>query len=287
MTATTTMAARVCPITDQPIGPDRYAAPAAAGRLRATLVGLPDLMAELETTITRQLRMSGNGAVTDDRLPFNAEASERAWVLRQTLLVWADELARQRREVCPRCDGEPGDEDPALCEGCEGRGTVGVATPDTWPKVRDAFTAWADWMTTTEAGAQAIDEILDAHHHALRAIDRPADRTYAGPCPTCHGDIYGVPGNAWVRCTTCGTELDAVDARQVMLDKLATMALPAPDAARAASLLTGVPVTAAQIRKWKHRGTLTPASVNVAGQPMYDLEHVVRLVNDGAGRIGS
>lgn len=239
---------RTCPVTGHPIGRDRFAAPAAAGRLRASLAGLPELMDELEATIVRMVRMGvQTGAGGDERLDYNPEASERAWVLRQTLLVWVEELAHRR----------------------------GQQVPDTWRRVGEVLTAWADWMTTSEAGAQAIDEILDAHFHALRAIDRPADRTYAGPCPTCHGDVYGRPGVPEVRCTTCGDEFDLDDAREVMLDQLAVMHLPASDAARAVSLLTGRAVTAAMVRRWKHRGLIAASGVNASGQPLYDLTELV------------
>lgn len=242
--------ARLCPITGQPITPDRYAAPAAAGQLRATLAGLPDLMVELETTITRQVRMgAATGCGSDTRLPYNPEASDRAWTLRMTLLMWVDELAQTRREPIPQ----------------------------TWTAIANTLTAWSDWLTTTPQGAQAIDEILDAHHHALKAIDRPADRTYAGPCPTCTGDVYGTPGATTVRCTTCGTERDLAEARQAMLDKLAVMHLPAADAARALTLLTGREVTADRIRQWRKRGHITSTGNNTAGQPLYDLKALAAL----------
>lgn len=254
----TTAQPRTCPITGHEITPDRYAAPAAAGRLRATIANLPDLMHELELTITRQVRMGASlSGAADDRVPFNVEASERAWTLRQTLLIWVDELAQLRREPIP----------------------------DTWPRIRDTLTAWSDWMTTNEAGAQAIDEILDAHHHALRAIDRPPERTYAGPCPTCHGDVYGRPGSPEVRCTTCGTEFELQQARESMLERLAVMHLPAAQAARAVTLLTGREVTAAMIRRWKHRGLIEPVETNRAGQPLYDLNELVKLA--GPERIGA
>lgn len=256
---TTTTQPRTCPITGHELGPDRYASPAAAGRLRATLVMLPDVMAELDIAISRQVRMGDSlSGAADDRLFFNEDAREKAWVLRTTLLVWADEFARLRNEP----------------------------TPDTWSRIEEAFTGWSDWLTTIPQGAQAIDEILDAHHHALRAIDRPPERTYAGPCPTCTGDVYGRPGTPGVRCATCGTEFDLDEARQVMLDRLAVMHLPASQASRAVSLLTGQPLTAAQVRKMK-QDRKVDVIVNEAGQPLYDVAEVARIVMERAERIGA
>src|SRR5690625_5208613 len=122
---------RTCPITGHHIAPDRHASPAAAGLLRAAIAHLPDLMQELENTITRQVRMptATSSSHADDRLPFNLEASERAWTLRQTLLIWTDELANLRNEPIP----------------------------DTWPNIRDTLTAWSDWMTRCRGWARCGD----------------------------------------------------------------------------------------------------------------------------------
>ena len=75
---------------------------ACTSQLKATLESVPALVDELDTTITRQavLGEKGGPRAAEKPLPFNAQASEAAWVLRNTLSTWARVLTEEGVE-CP------------------------------------------------------------------------------------------------------------------------------------------------------------------------------------------
>jgi hypothetical protein len=79
-----------CQTCTAPVG-DAYLCGGCTNQLRATLDSVADLAAELDTTITRQavLGVRGGPRAAEKPLPFHVQASEAAWVLRNTLGGWA------------------------------------------------------------------------------------------------------------------------------------------------------------------------------------------------------
>lgn len=103
--------------------------------------------------------------------------------------------------------------------------------PATWREVEAYLTTWrgcaVDWLARHPDGAQDVDELTTGLCNARAAIDRPADRQYAGPCtamvPTlddpeatdllreCGTDLYPRADAAVVVCGECGAEYDAAE----------------------------------------------------------------------------
>ena len=248
---------RYCPITGHELDSHRYAAPAAAGQLRANAADLPDLIHQLELTITRQVRMpqTGGGTPRDERLDFNYNASEAAYVLRQTILINVDEIARTKNQP----------------------------TPDTWTDIAHALSQWADELTLTERGAEILGELLDALTLAYRTIDRPPDRQYAGPCPQCGTDLTAPHGASEAVCPTCETRTNIEEQHNWMNQQLESMNLPADQARHAAHIITGTPVTRHNLRDWERRGRLAPRGTTWRGD-LYNVGELTTLARTKAQR---
>lgn len=227
------MTARACPITGEEIGPDRYASPAAAGKLRAEAASLPDLARDLDLAVTRQVRMTqpAGGSPRDQRLPYNPAAAEIAYLLRTTVLSVVDTIAHDQH-------------DP---------------TPDTWETIATYLAAVADRLTLTARGAEQIGELLYATAEARRVIDRPRPRRYAGPCPGCGLDLTAPPHAVETVCPACDTAVDIGEQIEQMHGLLLGMVLPRDHAVHAAQTITGVTITRQDLHNWTRRGKLATA----------------------------
>jgi hypothetical protein len=167
-----------CQSCTRPVG-DAFLCGGCTAQLKATLDSLPDLAAELDTTITRQAVTTQRGGprAAEKPLPFNAAASEAAWVLRNTLSGWARVIAEE-----------------VLAGAENGLGTINGAIRS--PRKGDAVTTAqiALWLSAHleqlrhhQAAGEAHDEIRGAAQAAQRAIDHPRNRHQfpVGPCPDC------------------------------------------------------------------------------------------------------
>ena len=264
------MTERLCPITGQPLSPDRYVSPAAVNRLRAALVDLPGLMRDLTAATGGQLRFTDpNGPRPTERpLPVNLVAADAAYATRTTVLRWTTWVAQARNENTPRH----------------------------WHAVAEYLDIRAHWLATQPAAGEAFDELLDAIATGRRATDRPADRHYAGTCDalieldgqaqTCGTELYATRDT--VDCPRCGTRWNVAERRTAMLDSIRDMVFPATDLARALTALTGTDVKAATVRQWAKRGHIEPDHTNAKGQPVYIAGHVIdRMTNTTSERMGA
>lgn len=198
-------------------------------KLEIALGDVKSLWDDLDTVLTKQARYSApEGRGGDKALPFNPEASEIGWVLRNTLATWCRLIAEERRWDLP-------EDHPA--------------------KIAGWLMHHLTWIRMQEAGHLAIEEITSAVNAVRRAVDRPAERLYAGPCKECGTHLYGKHGQTAFDCPSCGTtltlesQMDWMDA--VLLDKIVT-------AREGSSLLAryGLDVRWETINKWRQRGKL-------------------------------
>jgi hypothetical protein len=174
---------------DRPVG-DGYSCQHCTDRLERALGDVPALWEQLDVVLTRQARYSTpEGRGGDKALPFNAEASEIGWVLRNTLATWCKLIAEERGWDLP-------EDHPA--------------------KIAGWMLKHLTWLRHQRAGHQAIEEITSAVNAVRKAVDRPAERLYAGPCKECGTDLYGKPGAAEVTCKTCETVSAVVDQKTWM-----------------------------------------------------------------------
>lgn len=214
---------------------------------------VPGLATDLDVAITRAARFNtptGTRGSSETPLPFNATASEAKDVLRHTLAIWAGHTANTLAEAHPAYTLY------GLAEYLETR---------------------LDWITHQPAGPDALDEITAAVRNANRAVDRPADRAYAGPCDVdqCDGELFAYDGSTIAKCTTCRTQTALADRQDELLTRAHDLLLGATGLARLLASL-GHHVAAGTIRVWADRGRLTPRP-GPSG-PVYQVGDVLVLI---------
>lgn len=247
-----------------PTGESSFLCNGCKDKLWTALGDVAAVVAELEVTLARQRRFetqtSGSrSAVTE--LPFDLAASNALHELRNELVV----LVRLCIDAdVPSADyqqREPGD----TCSSFAG-----------WLMWRLDGIAAQPWA----ADALRLCRLVERSHSV---IDRPPDRTFAGPCDQCGRDLYAVKGESSVTCHACSLVYDLSARREWLLavvdDQLAT----STEIARALTSLD-MPVTAERIRQWKHRERIDVKAHDRLGHPMFRVGDVVSLLVEQSER---
>jgi len=226
-------------------------------RLAVRLREVPGLVDELEVTITRQDKVVassvGSSGHKETPLPFNGTASLARTELRHFLGSWARDAAERS----------------------------GAALPTTVD--RDVISDAARWLLEHEgavrhhpAADDLCEEITNAVWGAVRAIDRPPDRVFAGWC--CGAVLYARPGATSATCRWCETGHDVRGQRDLLLRQLEDRHETAADAARILGAL-GVKVNPRALSVWAGRGRLARTE---GRRPTYRLGDVVAVVAETA-----
>ncbi|AMS03310.1 hypothetical protein BJD62_gp67 [Gordonia phage Lucky10] len=192
---------------------------------------------DLDDTISRQVAFGDkqDGKRTETPVVFNENAAEVAAVLHGTLRAWVEHTCTHSTRVWP------GEQRSAHYAGWLDRHLIDLAK--------------------TEEAPTAVDELTDAWKQAKRAIDRPQDQEFAGPCQSttdgveCAG-VY-CPKNADLKnCQTCGATIDIpalrVTMEEVMRDRLYTK----QELRTALVIYLKKPVPRSTIDGWISRGRL-------------------------------
>lgn len=244
--------------------------------LAKALGDVPFLAEQLDIRLTRQARIGSGGKSAERALPYDPYASVIAAELHNALSTWVRVLAGT--------DGDPllGSVCAAIC----GHGTCGRIRRQSPPA--DTLVSLSAWLLGRvgdlahhEAAEEAKAGICDATDRAERAIDRIADRWYAGPCDNCECDLYAKPSAGWVICP-CGAQYDVTARRTWLLAAAEDILASAALIARALPPL-GHEVKVDRIYKWAERGNIVAKSVDLRGRPLYRIGDVL----DVLGRLGS
>ena len=291
-TTTATPTTTVCgvPRCDNPTHNQHIACTNCVDGLRRDLRQIPDLLAELEVTLTRQDVTGGEHipeppeeARTKDGPPaastallFRPIASDVGEYLHDALATWTRHLLEAMR--------------------------LGEAAAIRPTRTRDDRTReLAAWLerhpdaiaTDPEAGA-LVENIRWAIEDVRRVIF-PLQLAYYGPCDDDCGDqLYGPAGADHVRCRSCRRRWIVADRIPLLRERAQGMFLSAEDMSRALPRLAAdisiPPLTASQIRGFGHRGRLTQYrpdprtwSVSADGEPIpppprYKVAEVVALM---------
>lgn len=221
--------------------------------LRRALADVPEILGDLDVTLSRQTSRMGRGGHGEPPLAFDERASEVGYVLRSALAGWV----RQLQE----------------------------AQPEEWPG--DTAQSMAAWLSARlqrlvrhPAAEEAHGEIVTAVRAAERATDRPAERQFAGRCPECGSALYGKPGAPTVQCREDGCEGGPVEVgkqRDAMLGTIADQLMPATQVADVLTRLAA-PLKAELVRQWGSRGRLIAHGRDLAGHPLYRVSDVRDLL---------
>ncbi|MEG8178163.1 hypothetical protein GZH49_06380 [Nocardia terpenica] len=169
-------------------------------RLYRDLCAVGWLSRQLQVTLTRRDRLGGpyrdGGHAPETPLAYNAAASEAAYVLRDTLRAWAEELAAHTGVPFTPAQGQK-----------RIRRTYRPTAAD--------FAGWLAHHTARipqlPAAAQCADEITAAVALAAATIDRRELPVFAGPCPHCEGGLFGLRDAERLHCRSCGARVARAD----------------------------------------------------------------------------
>lgn len=198
---------------------------------------------QLEINITRQSQYGDpyrtGGKSNDTPLVFDDRASEAAWVLRNTLLVYAAE--------------------------------AGSSTTGSTPSIAAGL---LERVTRIES-PEAYDEISSAVELGKRTIDSPERRVYLGDC-RCGNRLFGDPDDDVTECESCqrGVEVDYGETRS----RITRSALTATEMVRYLEDVEQIRLRASTIRVWAHRGRLQAVDTDDRGDPKYCIEDVLDLL---------
>jgi hypothetical protein len=256
-----------CTTCPRPVPDTAYGCLNCATSLAGTMGQLAGIVHELDTTVSKQDRLGSGGARGKGHavpLPYNVGASERAAAIVGELVTWAQHVIGETARKAP--SGHPAAAAAYL------------------------LAASTNWLRYRQEWAEAYEALSPLAKEALRVIDRPADRQYAGPCwadleggGRCEAELYAKDGARSVECRDCEAEHDVADRRLWLIaeaqDVLAT-------AATIAAGLTSLnqPVTSSMIRNYAGRGRIVAHGQDRNGRPTYRVGDVLQVLLEAALR---
>lgn len=245
------MTPRRCPITGIPLRETQYVSSAAAQQLRADLSGLDNLLADLNDALGKRVNFGARGAQVPPalRAPINIALLGPINTITETLQTWAGELAKYAGQAQP----------------------YQVPRAVWWYRALVGVEGW-------EQAPACIQELSKAISWAVRLVDRPPDRTYAGPCPACGQDVTAPPHSATAQCV-CGQTIDVAQAQEQMRADLEEMLLPKLWAHAAAEYIVGRKIPDKTLDTWDRRGQLLTLPAGGGRAPGWRVADIVRLAS--------
>lgn len=236
----------------RPVG-DGYTCQRCADRLSVALGDVPALWEQLDIVLTRQARYGDpEGRGGEKAVPFNIKASELGTALRGLLNTWCRLIAEERGKPLPEGEDPPP------------------------PVVAGWLLAHVVWLRHHRAGHEAVEEITSVVRAIRKAVDRPAERIYAGPCRDCGGDMFGKPGAVSVECRPCGLSYDVAGMLTWMRGQVYGRLVTAKEGVVLLSRF-GLPVAQKTIDKWHERNRLTEHGHDPSGKRLYLFDDLVTL----------
>lgn len=277
-----------CATCDRPVIDAGYCCWPCSDRLSLELEEFAECHAdELETTVTRQDRL-GEGtagrASAETPVPFNANASEVGWVVRNTLTTWTRAVLDTRGLTLP--DKEALMEGP-LCRagiGCQHASCLNIR----WRVIEDPMglasiarflKGQIKWLRCQPFAQDAFEEIGYACRALRHAVDAPVPMMELGACETegCEGRLRAPSSARYTKCRECESEYDVGERRRALLsmaeDRLET-------ATGIADILTAWGVRAVPVNTvytWANRRQLIKRGTDRDGRPLYRLGEARQL----------
>ncbi|POH58283.1 hypothetical protein [Arthrobacter glacialis] len=231
-------------------------------RLTTHLSRIPELLRDLDITITMQAKTGGTcgggGVSPKERNVFHVGASEirsKYHALLSGLCIIID----------------------------KDLGRFEYVTDTT--KLAHKAKAHAGWLATHDEANDWVRELDHLARERNRVVGRPAEgRVFAGQCPTeeggqtCNTPLFTNQGEPNARCPKCKATWDARTWRQEALQAAGIHQGTAAEISRAVSdPVTMEGILPATIRQWASRGKLAPIGHNHLGKPVYQIRKVRNL----------
>lgn len=232
----------------------------------ATLLGdIRALVFELDITLSKQRRFeqqTSSSRTAEQALPYDISASNMLHELHAALSVIVERCIKQHVRSVDYRNSTPG-------------------------KSSQSMSSWLLWRVDGIAAhpwaAETLHTLQRINDRALLVIDRPPERTFAGPCDECGRDLYASAGRATVECRACGLTYDLTARREWLLHAVDDQLATATEIARALTSLD-MPVTSERIWQWRHRERIEQRGTDRRQRPLYRVGDVVTLLIEHAGQ---
>lgn len=210
------------------------------GRIEQELRAIPELVRELDVTLSKQDRIGTSGksgkGTAHLKAPVNLGALQARAYLYDILIPWAYALG-----------GNP---------------------PVDSTHAASVILYHIDAVRWHQQVGLLLEQLTTATRQARQVIDRPAERRYLGQCAVplaefteeerpCDGELYARPDATDVRCPACAITHDVADRRTWLLQQAADMQFTVRGAAQLIGSHHGRPVTEDRIRGYIRRDKLT------------------------------
>ena len=134
------------------------------------------------------------------------------------------------------------------------------------------------WLAHQTQALAAFDEL----GHIARLVEStirqpPPAFWYAGPCDTCHRDMYARYGDPEVTCVSCNLIYDVEDRRAWLLTVVRDRLERAVVLCRALSAF-GHDVSRQRLGMWQTRGLLAPRAHDEKGYPLYRVGDILDIL---------
>lgn len=226
--------------------------------MRQDLESIPVLLEDLTVTISRQDKIGdpSPGRMNERPLPLRLGPLEAKRDLEATLWAWARHVAK-RVSVPPP-----------------------VARPDSF------LLGFLPSAASDPSAGDLADEVGYAVITGRRAVDKPLQLIFVGPCDKCSCDLYAHPRSLTVACrqVECDAEYRVEERREWLLLMARDQLLSAAEISRA---LPGLmprqqKLTSSMVRGWAHHGRLAPKPPHPdkPREPRYRLGDVLIILDD-------
>lgn len=284
-----------CHRDGRPVADGTYCCTACVDQTRANLQFIAENASDLETTLTRQDRVSsgtGGRGNAETPLPVNLRASEVGTRLRNTLSTWVRVLIDERgmtvEEAFPHTVTRP--EGPV----CGGNGTwclhtscrailLAPAREATEAEMARFLHRHLPWAAHREWAPEAFDELSRCAVDLARAIDSPPPMISLGTCESdgCDGELRAHQEATFTKCPKCREPYDIAKRKDQLLQKADHLRRNAASIARILTAATGTELPVKKVYNWVQRGNLVPVGKDDSRRPLYSLGAARRLhLND-------
>jgi hypothetical protein len=266
----------------RPVAGTAYACTACVGQTGDNLKFIEETADDLETTLTRQDRVSagtGGRASAETPLPINLNASDVGARLRNTLTTWVRLVAEELGTSIEEAFAEPGRAEGPICGG-DGSWCTHASCRSMLPMARRIadreMAAWLRKRLKTiahrEWGPQAFDELSRCAVDLARAVDSPPPMISLGRCDECGTELRAHQEATFVRCTECRESYDVARRKDELVARAGHLNMTPVDLARVISAATIMECKAKDVYNWVQRGYLKRRGADArTGKATYSL----------------
>jgi hypothetical protein len=227
-------------------------------RLQTVLDELPHWYHEVELTFSRQDAIGGDGGrkSAETSLPHKPKAGDALALIAEEVNGWALHFAEAVGQATVI-------DLPSIT------GTVRLSYPPVNPG------RWLQRNVYTIVGNPRAGEALAALEGlrglAMRVVDRPEEKLYAGACPVegCLGILWARPDSAFVRCQVCRVSHPVAERRQRMIDAAAVLNVSKSVALEWVRILMDRSIPDGTWGSWRSRGRLHLVGVSAEGLELF------------------